>query len=169
MGQELGQFDQDQLAVYRQKFVGIIYQMFNLIPTMTALENVEFPLLFSKTTTRQRRERAAFLLEIVGLASRMDHRPTELSGGQQQRVAIARALLYNPPIILADEPTGNLDSHSGQEVMVLLKRLNRDEGRTIIIVSHDPSIIAETDYCIHLKDGLIISENYAPNQLTRSK
>jgi putative ABC transport system ATP-binding protein len=147
--------DEDGMASYRQRTIGFIFQMFNLIPTMTALENVEFPLLFSKTSPQQRRQRASELLELVGLADRFNHRPTELSGGQQQRVAIARALINDPPIILADEPTGNLDSHSGSEVMNVLDRLNK-QGRTIIVVSHDPDVIGGTQRSIRLHDGRIM-------------
>lgn len=158
-GQDLTSLDEDGLAAYRQEKVGFMYQMFNLIPSMTALENVEFPMLFSNIKPRQRRERACQLLEKVGLADRMSHRPTELSGGQQQRVAVARALVYNPMIVLADEPTGNLDSHSGSEVIALLKQLNQ-EGRTVVIVSHDYSIISETSRSIHLRDGAIVEEGY---------
>lgn len=129
--------------------------MFNLIPTLTALENVEFPLLFSSIPPRQRRQQAAGLLERVGLAERMQHLPTELSGGQQQRVAIARALVNSPQIILVDEPTGNLDSHSGAEVLELLHELNR-QGITVVVVSHDPGVISAARQSIRLHDGQIV-------------
>ena len=122
---------------------------------MTALENVEFPMLFARVPPAQRRERARQLLELVGLGDRMKHRPTELSGGEQQRVAIARALANDPAIILADEPTGNLDSHTGAEVMEVLARLNREQGRTIIVVSHDPSVAAFASRRIYLLDGRV--------------
>jgi putative ABC transport system ATP-binding protein len=156
-GEEISTLDEDGLAAYRQHTIGFIFQLFNLIPTMTALENVEFPLLFTKNSTQQRRKRATALLELVGLEERLNHRPTELSGGQQQRVAIARALVNDPPLILADEPTGNLDSHSGSEVMSVLIRLNQ-QGRTIVLVSHDPHVIGATRHSIRLHDGRIMEE-----------
>jgi putative ABC transport system ATP-binding protein len=126
---------------------------------MTALQNVEFPMIFNRIPPAERRARAISLLERVGLEDRMAHRPTELSGGQQQRVAIARALANDPCIILADEPTGNLDTHTGQEVLDLLMRLNREEGRTIIIVSHDTSVTRFATRDIHLLDGKVQEAN----------
>jgi len=144
-GQDISTLDEDGLSEYRQQKIGFIFQMFNLIPTMTAVENVEFPMLFMKSSTAGRKQRAQQLLEQVGLQERMNHRPTELSGGQQQRVAIARALANDPAIILADEPTGNLD----MELLTLLNRL----GRTIIIVSHDPAVIASAGRQVQLRDG----------------
>jgi putative ABC transport system ATP-binding protein len=137
--------------------IGFIFQMFNLIPSLSALDNVEFPLLFTDVPPAERRRRAAAALERVGLAERMKHRPSELSGGQQQRVAIARALINDPAIILADEPTGNLDSRSGAEVMSLLRELNA-QGRTVIIVSHDPTIIEQAGRSIRLHDGLVVED-----------
>ena len=154
-GRDLSRLDEDGLADYRQRTVGFIFQMFNLIPTLTALENVEFPLLFTHMPPRQRRKQAAELIEKIGLAERMQHLPTELSGGQQQRVAIARALVNSPQIILADEPTGNLDSHSGAEVLEVLHDLNR-QGITIVMVSHDPGIISAARTSIRLHDGQIV-------------
>lgn len=154
-GRDLSHLDEDGLANYRQHTVGFIFQMFNLIPTLTALENVEFPLLFTNIHPRQRREQATQLIEKVGLAERMQHLPTELSGGQQQRVAIARALINSPKIILADEPTGNLDSHSGAEVIEVLHDLNR-QGITIVMVSHDPGVISAARQSIRLHDGQIV-------------
>lgn len=148
--------DEDGLAIYRQQTIGFVFQMFNLIPTMTALENVEFPLLFSNSKPKERLQRARELLQEVGLGDRTNHRPTELSGGQQQRVALARALINDPTILLADEPTGNLDSHSGGEVMELLAKLNA-QGRTIVVVSHDPVVIAAAEHSISLYDGKIIN------------
>jgi putative ABC transport system ATP-binding protein len=156
-GQEITRLDEDQLAEYRRKMIGFVFQMFNLIPSMTALENVEFPLLFSESTPAERRRKAIELLERVGLGDRLGHRPTELSGGQQQRVAIARALVRDPSIVLADEPTGNLDSQSGGEVLNLLSDLNQ-EGRTIVIVSHDPQVVARTGRSLHLHDGRIAGQ-----------
>jgi putative ABC transport system ATP-binding protein len=154
-GRDLLELDEDGLAAYRRQEVGFVFQFFHLIPTMTALENVEFPMLFARVPPARRRERARQLLELVDLGDRMDHRPTELSGGEQQRVAIARALANDPAIILADEPTGNLDSHTGAEVMEVLARLNREQGRTIIVVSHDPSVAAFARRRIYLLDGKI--------------
>ncbi|MBN1874540.1 MAG: ABC transporter ATP-binding protein [Anaerolineae bacterium] len=152
-GREIAGLDENDLATYRGREIGFIFQAFHLVATMTALQNVEFPMIFNAVLPKIRHERARSLLERVGLGERMGHRPTELSGGQQQRVAIARALANDPHIILADEPTGNLDTHTGQEVMELLTRLNREEGRTIIIVSHDPSITHYTTRTLHLLDG----------------
>ncbi|RLC55813.1 MAG: macrolide ABC transporter ATP-binding protein [Chloroflexota bacterium] len=154
-GQDITALDENELAAYRRQEVGFVFQAFNLISTMTALQNVEFPMLFARVPPAQRRERARYLLETVGLTDRMGHKPTELSGGEQQRVAIARALANDPAIILADEPTGNLDSHTGAEVMEALARLNREQGRTIIVVSHDPAVVAFAGQCIHLLDGRI--------------
>jgi putative ABC transport system ATP-binding protein len=157
--QDITALDENGLAVYRRREVGFVFQTFNLISTMGALENVEFPMLFARVSPAQRLERARYLLELMGLADRMGHKPTELSGGQQQRVAMARALVNDPTIILADEPTGNLDSHTGAEVMAILARLNQEQGRTIVVVSHDPSITDFTSRCIHLLDGRITGSN----------
>jgi putative ABC transport system ATP-binding protein len=157
--QDITALDENGLAAYRRREVGFIFQTFNLISTMPALENVEFPMLFARVPPARRRERARRLLGLVGLGDRMEHKPTELSGGQQQRVAIARALVNDPDIILADEPTGNLDSHTGAEIMGFLARLNREQGRTIIVVSHDPSITDYTSRRIHLLDGQIAEDD----------
>mgnify|MGYP001094544039 CR=1 FL=1 len=156
-GEEITALDDNGLAGFRRRSVGFVFQMFNLIPTMTALQNVEFPMLFARTDGAARRERARALLERVGLSDRLNHRPTELSGGQQQRVAIARSLVNTPDIILADEPTGNLDSRSGADIMAVLRQLN-EEGRTIILVSHDPAVIAATGRHMRLHDGRIQDE-----------
>ena len=158
-GRDIAQLDENALATYRGQEVGFIFQAFHLVPTMTALQNVEFPMIFNRISPAERRTRAIALLERVGLEERMAHRPTELSGGQQQRVAIARALANDPRIILADEPTGNLDTHTGQEVLDLLTRLNREEGRTIVIVSHDVSVTRFATHDIHLLDGKVQSSN----------
>jgi putative ABC transport system ATP-binding protein len=154
---DLAAMDENELATYRRREVGFVFQSFHLIPTMTALQNVEFPMYFARVPPRERRERAMELLERVGLADRWNHRPAELSGGEQQRVAIARALANDPLIILADEPTGNLDSRTGAEVMNFLQKLNA-EGRTIILVSHDPAVIAYTRRRIRLLDGRIVGD-----------
>jgi putative ABC transport system ATP-binding protein len=158
-GRDIAQLDENALATYRGQEVGFIFQAFHLVPTMTALQNVEFPMIFNRIPPAERRVRAVTLLERVGLEDRMAHRPTELSGGQQQRVAIARALANDPRIILADEPTGNLDTHTGQEVLDLLTRLNREEGRTIVIVSHDVSVTHFATRDIHLLDGKVQEAN----------
>jgi putative ABC transport system ATP-binding protein len=155
-GQDIASLDEDGLATFRQHKVGFIFQMFNLVSSMTALENVEFPMLFSSASPAQRRQRASQALEMVGLSDRQKHRPSELSGGQQQRVAIARSLVNDPAILLADEPTGNLDSRSGADVMVILKELNK-QGRTLITVSHDSNIISQARRSIYLRDGQIIA------------
>ena len=157
-GQEITALDENGLAAYRQREVGFVFQSFNLIATMTALENVAFPMLFARVSPSRRHERARHLLETVGLSDRTDHRPTELSGGQQQRVAIARAMANDPAIILADEPTGNLDSRTGAEVMAALARLNEEEGRTIVAVSHDATVASYASQRIHLLDGRIADD-----------
>jgi putative ABC transport system ATP-binding protein len=153
-GEEVSQLRDDQLAAIRNRKVGFIFQSFNLLPRASALANVELPLRYAgQRDGRQQRARAS--LEAVGLGDRVDHRPYELSGGQQQRVAIARALVNNPAIIMADEPTGNLDSKVGQEIIDLLLELNRERGTTLIIVTHDPKIAAQTRHVVHVKDGVV--------------
>lgn len=154
---DITSLDEDGMAAFRQETIGFVFQTFNLVPTMTAIENVEFPMLFSNSSPQERHEHAIQLLELVGLGDRLHHRPTELSGGQQQRVAIARALVNNPPLVLADEPTGNLDSHAGGEVIKVLEKLNQ-RGRTIVVVSHDPEVITGTRRSIRLHDGKVINE-----------
>jgi len=149
--------DENQLASFRQRTVGFIFQSFNLVSSMTALQNVAFPMRFAGVPARQRMKRAAELLERVGLADRIHHRPTELSGGQQQRVAIARALVNDPQLILADEPTGNLDTASGASIMQLLSQLHH-EGRTVLVVSHDPRMAHYATQQIYLLDGKVVSE-----------
>lgn len=156
-GTEISALDENALATYRRREIGFIFQSFHLIPTMTALQNVAFPMVFSGVPERERHERASGLLERVGLADRMHHKPTELSGGQQQRIAVARALVNNPSIILADEPTGNLDSRTGGEIMELLVQLNRQEMRTVLIVSHDPTVTDYATRAIHLLDGKLVA------------
>ena len=156
--QALETLDENALAVFRRKSVGFIFQSFNLISSMSALENVEFPMRFARISRKARRSRAAELLDRVGLADRAHHKPTELSGGQQQRVAIARALVNDPPIILADEPTGNLDTASGASIMELLSELHRS-GRTVIVVTHDVRMTQFATNTVSLLDGLIVEEN----------
>jgi putative ABC transport system ATP-binding protein len=142
----------DELSTIRNRKIGFVFQNFNLLPYATAYENVELPMLYNGKTAGQRRKRVDELLEMVGLTKWAKHRPTEMSGGQQQRVAIARALAMDPPIILADEPTGNLDSRSGQEIMQIFTELWKG-GRTILMVTHDPAIAAFSERSIHLMDG----------------
>ncbi len=156
-GVALEKMDENELAVYRRKKIGFIFQSFNLVPMMNALENVAFPLCFSGASTGERRKRAHHLLRMVGLENRVHHKPTELSGGQQQRVAIARSMVNQPDIILADEPTGNLDTASGYGIMQLLSELHRS-GKTVIVVTHDPRIHAFATHSLYLLDGKIVSE-----------
>jgi putative ABC transport system ATP-binding protein len=153
-GEAVETLNDDQLADIRNRKVGFIFQSFNLLSRTTALANVELPLRYAGKVPN-RKEQARLALESVGLSDRITHRPTELSGGQQQRVAIARALVNNPAIIMADEPTGNLDSKVGKEILELLLALNRDNGTTLIIITHDPVIAAQTQRIIHLRDGLV--------------
>jgi putative ABC transport system ATP-binding protein len=153
-GERVSELKDDQLADIRNRKVGFVFQSFNLLSRTTALANVELPLRYAGMSSG-RRERALEALEAVGLKDRVMHRPTELSGGQQQRVAIARALVNNPAIIMADEPTGNLDSKVGKEIMALLLDLNKQKGTTLIIITHDPSVAAQTQRVIHLRDGLV--------------
>jgi putative ABC transport system ATP-binding protein len=157
-GKDVSKMSDDDLAMVRNRKVGFVFQSFNLLPRTTALDNVMLPLVYAGASTRKRRERAREMLEAVGLGDRMHHTPNELSGGQQQRVAIARALVNEPAIILADEPTGNLDSTSGEEVMHILQQLNRERGITIILVTHDPRIGHHAQRVIHLFDGKVQRE-----------
>jgi putative ABC transport system ATP-binding protein len=152
--QDVSHLSDTQLARIRNREIGFVFQQFNLLPRTSALRQVELPLMYAGTSARERRERAQAALEAVDLGDRMHHRPDELSGGQQQRVAIARALVTQPSIIMADEPTGNLDSKSGNEVLCLFQRLN-EQGITVIFVTHDPEIASYSKRVIHLRDGLI--------------
>jgi putative ABC transport system ATP-binding protein len=152
-GENVSHLSDDELSDIRNRKVGFVFQSFMLLPRVTAVQNVMLPLRYAGTNKIKNKAKAA--LEAVGLADRMDHRPNELSGGQQQRVAIARALVTEPSILMADEPTGNLDSKSGTEIMDLLLKLNRDSGTTLIIVTHSPDVAAQTGRVLRLRDGLL--------------
>lgn len=156
-GKEISRMNDNQLADIRNNRIGFIFQGFNLLPKLTAVENVELPLIYQGMKSHERYERSVDALKIVGLEERIRHRPNELSGGQQQRVAIARALVTNPPIILADEPTGNLDSKSGREIMEILHQLNQ-AGNTIILITHDNSIAMQANRVVRIQDGQIIED-----------
>jgi putative ABC transport system ATP-binding protein len=157
-GENVSELKGDQLASIRNRKVGFVFQSFNLLPRSSALANVELPLRYAGIPRKERMERAAEVLESVGLEGRFHHKPTELSGGQQQRVAIARALVNHPAILMADEPTGNLDSHSGQEIMDLIHKLNQ-EGTTILVVTHDLLIGKQAKRIIRLRDGLLAEDS----------
>lgn len=156
-GEKVSKLSGDQLASIRNRKVGFVFQSFNLLSRQTALSNVELPLRYAGVT-KNRKDRARMMLETVGLGDRVNHRPTELSGGQQQRVAIARALINDPAILMADEPTGNLDSKSGREILDLILQLNKERGTTILVVTHDPTVAAQTQRIIRLRDGLLVEE-----------
>jgi putative ABC transport system ATP-binding protein len=157
-GVEVSQMTRDQLALVRNRQIGFVFQSFNLLPRTTAQENVELPLLYGGKSQAFRAQRAKELLGQVGLGNRLTHRPNELSGGQQQRVAIARALANDAPLLMADEPTGNLDTTSSEEIMSLFRKLNRDKGITVVVVTHSDEIAAWTDRVVVFRDGLLVSD-----------
>jgi putative ABC transport system ATP-binding protein len=164
-GVEVGRMGKDQLARLRNKRIGFVFQNFNLLARTTALENVEVPMLYDPgTSRRQRHKRAKELLDRVGLGDRLDHKPNQLSGGQQQRVAIARALVNRPSILLCDEPTGNLDTRTSREIMAMFRELNKTEGLTIILVTHDLEVARQADRAIVLVDGGVVADTTDINQ-----
>jgi len=160
-GQDIQKLSEDELAKIRGKKIGFVFQQFNLLPNLTAIENVVLPMVFQKIPEEKRFGRAKKLLEMVGLGERIFHKPAELSGGEQQRVAIARALANNPEMLITDEPTGNLDSKSGEMIMEILKELYQKGERTIIVVTHDPQIASFSKEIVHIKDGQIVSDHEA--------
>ncbi|MEA4992321.1 MAG: ABC transporter ATP-binding protein [Oscillibacter sp.] len=168
-GRDVGSLDKDQLAEIRNKMLGFIFQQYNLLPRLTLLENVEVPMMYAGVSKNDRRERAKVALEMVGLGSKISHRPAQLSGGQQQRVSIARALVGEPAVILADEPTGALDSHTGREVLSLLQQLHA-AGNTVVLITHDNSIAIQAQRIIRLEDGRVIydGDSRAPEAVVSS-
>lgn len=158
-GKEIAGYNDDELAITRNQKIGFVFQNFNLLPKLTALVNVALPLVYAGVQEEERIERAAKALEMVGLGARLDHKPNEMSGGQRQRVAIARALINNPAIVMADEPTGNLDTKSSYEIMDIFKQLNAN-GRTVVMVTHEPDIAEQTKRIIHMRDGKIVRDEW---------
>ncbi len=160
-GVDIATLGDGALADWRAQHVGFIFQFYNLMPVLSAFENIELPLLLTSLTPRQRRERVAQVLQMVGLSDRADHHPNELSGGQQQRVAIARAIVTDPTLIVADEPTGDLDRATGEEVLSLLGRLVSELGKTIVMVTHDPKAAARARRAVHLEKGVLVGDAHA--------
>ena len=167
-GQDVGAMDKNELAEIRNKMLGFIFQQYNLLPKLTLLENVEVPLMYAGVPKAERHERAKLALELVGLSDKLKHRPNQLSGGQQQRASIARALVGEPAVILADEPTGALDSHTSREVLTMLQKLH-DAGNTVILITHDNSIAVQAQRIIRLEDGRVVYDGdaHAPEAVVR--
>jgi putative ABC transport system ATP-binding protein len=163
-GTDIARLSQTELARWRAENVGFIFQLYNLIPVLTAFENVELPLLLTHLSKKERREHVETALSIVGLADRMKHYPRQLSGGQEQRVAIARAIVTDPKLLVADEPTGDLDAKSGEDVLTLMNRLNREFGKTIVMVTHDPKAAAHAHRLVHLEKGVLVDRLHAPGE-----
>jgi putative ABC transport system ATP-binding protein len=157
-GQNLGASSEGTLATWRSRHIGFIFQLYNLIPVLTAYENVELPLTLTSLSAKQRRDHVYAALEVVGLSDRMDHYPRQLSGGQEQRVSIARAIVTDPTLIVADEPTGDLDAKSAAEILELMHRMNSEMGKTIVMVTHDPNAAARAKRILHLEKGVLVTE-----------
>ncbi len=157
LGEDISKLGEDRLAAWRNVHIGFVFQTFNLIPVLTAYENVELPLLLTKLSPQQRREHVLTALKLVGLEDRMTHYPRQLSGGQEQRVAIARAIVTDPTLLVADEPTGDLDAHSAEEVLDILSRLNRDFHKTVLLVTHDPRAAQHASVTLHLEKGQLLA------------
>lgn len=163
---QLEQMSERQRTAWRSRHVGFIFQMYHLVPVLTAAQNVELPLLLFRMSASQRRQRVATVLDIVGLTDRSDHRPDQLSGGQEQRVAIARAIVTDPDVILADEPTGDLDAQTSEEILNLLQMLNTDSQKTILIVTHDPKAASFAKRTLHLEKGALLDDDTHPSRAT---
>jgi putative ABC transport system ATP-binding protein len=157
-GKRIDKMAEGQLARWRAGNVGFVFQFYNLMPALTAQKNVELPLLLTKLSASQRKKNASIALQLVGLADRASHKPSELSGGQQQRVAIARAIVSDPTLLVCDEPTGDLDRQSAEEVLTLLQRLNREHGKTIVMVTHDPKAAEYASHTLHLDKGTLVEQ-----------
>ncbi len=160
-GQRIDQMSESELAKWRSSNVGFVFQFYNLLPVLTALRNVELPLLLTGLSSSERKQRAQAALAVVGLADRAGHKPSELSGGQEQRVAIARAIVSDPALLVCDEPTGDLDRSTADEILDLLQLLNREYGKTIVMVTHDPKAADHADHCLHLDKGTLVEEPVA--------
>lgn len=168
-GKDVSDFSEDSLAQIRGKKIGFIFQQFNLLQNLTALENVMLPMVFQGIPEAERKQKAQALLDSVGLSKRSSHKPMEMSGGEQQRIAIARSLVNDPEILIADEPTGNLDSSTGKNVMEVLTKLHKEQKKTIVIVTHDPNIAHYSQTTIHIQDGNVVSNHFQDKEVLWSK